>query len=123
MDGGDVPAVAALLSVDEAHLNDDFMVSLVAEWSGQFVALLRGWLGHPWGHIEVFEENPLASPRHRYQASVWLLRTFEGLLERVGAKGWTGMPHKRSTSAVKILQKHGAVIVPEERHLVMKMWR
>lgn len=99
------------------------MVSLVAEWSGQMVATLRGWLGHPRGHIEMFHVEPSASPRHRYQSCVWLLRTFEGLLGAVGAKGWSAMTNEQNAAMTRMLTDREAVILPGQHHVFVKEWR
>ena len=123
MDEGDTVRVAELLHEEPTAIRDDFMVSLVAEYEGRVLAILRGWLGHPHGHIEVFHVDMLASPKRRITASVWLLRTFEGLLENVGAYGWTAMTHDSNEAMIRMLTARGAMAIPGQHQVFVRRWR
>ena len=123
MDEWDTVRVAELLHDDPITLRDDFMVSLVAEWHDRVVAVLRGWLGHPHGHIEVFHVDMMASPKQRITASVWLLRTFEGLLEGIGARGWTAMTHDDNHAMIRMLTTRGALALPGSHQVFVRRWR
>ena len=123
MDEGDTVRVAELLHEEPTALRDDLMVSLVADYDGRLVAVLRGWLGHPHGHIEVFHVDLLASPKRRITASVWLLRTFEGLLDMVGARGWTAMTNDQNDAMIRMLTTRGALAIPGGHQVFVRRWR
>ncbi len=123
MDEGDRSQVAVLLGESPERLRDDFMVSLVAEMGGTIVAVLRGWLGHPLGHVEQFDVNREASERQRYMGSVKLLRTFEGLLDAIGATGWTAQTNAENEIMVKFLTRHGASALPGQQVVFVREWR
>ena len=54
MEDQDRVRVAELFNEPPEVIRDDYMVSLLADYHGRIVAVLRGWLGHPRGHIEMF---------------------------------------------------------------------
>ena len=123
MEDQDRVRVAELFNEPPEVIRDDYMVSLLAESHGRIVAVLRGWLGHPRGHIEMFHVEQLASPRERYAGSVWLLRAFEGLLDAIGARGWTAMTDEQDESMVKFLTRHGAQPLVGRQYIFVREWR
>jgi len=123
MDEDDKMAVSGILGESPERLRDDHMVSLVADWSGQIIAVLRGWLGHPYGHVEMFDVDWHAPPKRRVVASLWLIRTFEALCHSVGASGWTAQTAIRNAPMIRLLKFHvGAQMLPEVSQVFVKRW-
>lgn len=123
MDEGDVVRVAELLNEEPDALRDDFMGSLVADDYGRLIGILRGWLGHPQGHIEVFQLDMQVSAKSRIRAGVWLLRTFEGLLDAIGARGWTAMTNTVNEPMRRMLTNRGAQVLPGQYDVFVRRWR
>lgn len=122
MEERDHVRVAELFNESPAAIRDDYMVSLVAVYHGRIVAVLRGWLGHPRGHVEMFDVDYSASGRERYTGSVWLLRAFEGLLTNIGARGWTAMTGEQDDAMVRFLTRHGAKALDGRQVVFVKEW-
>jgi len=126
MDEGDRVRVAQLLDELPETMRDDYMVSLVADYHGRIVSVLRGWLGHPRGHIarlHVEWDPQLASYRERYQGSLWLLRAFEGLLTTIGAQGWTIMTDEHNRVMRRFLTRIGATAIEGHKIFFVREWR
>lgn len=123
MDDRDRVRAAELLAELPEALQDDFMVSLVADFHGRMIGILRGWLGHPHGHIEAFALDMNSPAKRRISAGVWLLRTFAGLLDAVGARGWTAMTNIMNEPMRRMLTTRGAIELPGTHYVFVRRWR